>query len=412
MTPMQIYIARQPIFDGTLTVQAYELLIREGLEKILPSREMDIESTRVLAASQLLPRLDAVAAGKQAFVSATREVLVQGYLEILPAETTVVQLPETIKPDREVLETCGQLRRAGFRIALENFRLGSDRQPLLAVTDLLKVNIAETGVTERTVIAERARTRKISLVADKVETKDIYKETRALGYDLFQGNFFARPSIVAGRDIPTSKRGCLQILGQLHRSDLDIPALNDIISREVALAYKLLRYVNSAAFGWHGSVSSIQHALMLLGSREIRRWASVMALTGITGDEPGELLAEALLRGRTCELLASEADMNQRVADLFLMGLFSLLDVILELPLEEILENLPLERDLKGALLGEPGPLRNIYDLAVTYLAGEWGSIPDQAQRLGISEMVLPDLYESALSWSSEGRRFAALAAA
>jgi c-di-GMP-related signal transduction protein len=412
MTQMQIYIARQPIFDGKLTVQAYELLIRDGLEKLLPSVERDIESTRILAASQLLPRLDAVAAGKQAFVRATRELLLQGHVEILPPATTVVQLSETVKPEREVIETCDRLRRGGYRIALDDFRLGSDRQSLLSVADLVKVNVAEAGSTERAVIAERAKARKITLVAEKVQTKDAYLETRGIGYDLFQGDFFARPSIVQGRDIPTSKRSCLQILGQLHRSDLDINELNDIISREAGLAYKLLRYVNSAAFGWRGSVSSIQHALMLLGSREIRRWASVMALTGITGDEPGELLAEALLRGRTCELLAPEVDLAHRASDLFMMGLFSLLDAILEIPLDEILENLPLEEDVKMALLGEPGPLRSVFDLAVNYLAGEWGSIPERAHVLGVSEMLLPELYESALSWSGEGRRFAALAAA
>jgi c-di-GMP-related signal transduction protein len=409
---MITYVARQPIFDATLTVQAYELLIREGLEGILPAREMDVESARVLAASQLLPRLDAVAAGKPIFVRVTREILVQGYAEILPPKTTSIQLVDSIKPDRDVIEACNRIKRAGYRIVLDGFRLGSDRQALLPLANMVKVNVTEAGATERAVIAERARPRKITMVADKIQTRDIFSETKAIGYDLFEGVFFAHPSIVVGKDIPTSKRSCLQILGQLHQPDLDVPALSDIISREVGLAYKLLRYVNSAAFGWHGSITSIQHALMLMGSREIRRWASVMALTSITGEEPGELLSEALLRGRTCELLASEADQSHRAADLFLLGLFSLLDAILEIPMAEILENLPLAPDVKAALLGESGPLREVYQLAVDYLAGEWAPVPERAHRLGISESGLPDLYEEALAWCGESRRFAALAAA
>lgn len=409
---MIAYVARQPIFDAKLTVQAYELLIREGLEGILPVREMDVESARVLAASQLLPRLDAVAAGKPIFVRVTREILVQGYTEILPPKATSVQLVDSIKPDREVIDACTRLKRAGYSIVLDNFRLGSDRQALLSLADKVKVNVMEAGATERAVIAERARPRNITMVADRIQTRDIFNEAKAVGYELFEGTFFAQPSIVVGKDIPTSKRSCLQILGQLHQPDLDVPALSDIISREVGLAYKLLRYVNSAAFGWNGSISSIQHALMLMGSREIRRWASVMALTSITGEEPGEILSEALLRGRTCELLAPEADQAHRAADLFLLGLFSLLDVILEIPMSEILENLPIAEDLKSALLGEQGPLREVYELAVDYLAGDWAPVPERAHRLGISESGLPELYEEALSWCGESRRFAALAAA
>lgn len=409
---MIAYVARQPIFDAKLTVQAYELLIREGLESILPVREMDVESARVLAASQLLPRLDAVAAGRPIFVRVTREILVQGYTEILPPRTTSVQLVDSIRPDREVIDACNRLKRAGYSIVLDNFRLGSDRQALLSLADKVKVNVMEAGVTERAVIAERARPRNITMVADRIQTRDIFNEAKAVGYELFEGTFLAQPSIVVGKDIPTSKRSCLQILGQLHHPDLDVPALSDIISREVGLAYKLLRYVNSAAFGWSGSISSIQHALMLMGSREIRRWASVMALTSITGEEPGEILSEALLRGRTCELLAPEADQAHRAADLFLLGLFSLLDVILEIPMSEILENLPLAEDLKSALLGGQGPLRDVYELAVDYLAGDWAPVPERAHRLGISESGLPELYEEALSWCGESRRFAALAAA
>ncbi len=409
---MLTHIARQPIFDAKLAVRAYELLIRDCLDQVLPDPRLDIESAQVLAASMFLPRLDAVACGKPAFVNVTREVLVRGYGEILPASQTVIQLLDSVKADREVIDACTHLRQAGYRIALDNFRLGSDRQSLLSYVDLVKVNVSETSVTERIVIAERARARKIAVVAEEVETKDLYFETRSLGYDLFQGYFFARPSVVTGRDIPTSKLGCLRLLGQIHQPDLDLPELSDIISREVALAYKLLRYINSAAFGWRGSVSSVQHALMLLGSREIRRWASVMALTGIIGEEPGELLAEALLRGRTCELLAPEVGLAPRAPDLFLIGLFSLLDVILEVPQDVILESLPIEADVKGALLGEPGPLRDVFDLALDYLAGRWVAIPERSRRLGIPEHALPELYESALGWCGEGRRFAALAAA
>ena len=409
---MDSFIARQPIFDRHLEVQAYELLFRSGLENVFPHADLDHASAKVIADSLLLPRLDSVSCGKQSFINVTRELLLRDHISVLPPGTTVIELLESIKSDRQVLETCRHLKGMGFRLALDDFSYSPGCEPLLDLVDIVKVDVVASDIAERAAIAHRLQPRGITLLAEKVETKEVYWETLRLGYQLFQGYFFARPTIISGRDIPASKRSYLQLLREIHVPDLDYRAICDIVEREVALSYKLLRYINSAAFGRGGSVSSIWHALLFLGVREIKRWASVIALAGIASEEPGELISLAVQRGRFCELLAPPARLASRASDLFLIGLFSLIDAILEYPLPEILEEIPIAADAKAALLGEPGPMHDVLELVIAYTVGNWPIVGACTNRLGISEDILPDLYESAIRWSDEGSGLADLAAA
>jgi EAL and modified HD-GYP domain-containing signal transduction protein len=394
------FIARQPIFDAHRIVQAYELLFRSGLENAYSGADPDRASAKVITGSAFLPRLDAVSGGKRVFVNVTRDVLVQGFSALLPPATTTIEILETIRPDPEVIDACRRLKMMGFRLALDDFRPDPAWRALLDLADIVKVDVLASNAAERASLARSLRPRGITLLAEKVETREIFRETAGLGYSLFQGYFFARPVIVSGRDIPASRRSHLEILREIHRPDLDYGAICSVVEREVALSYKLLRYVNSAIFGWRGAISSIRHALLLMGITEIRRWASVIALAGMASDEPGELIATALLRGRFCELLASGTELAQRESDLFLVGLFSVIDAILGCPLGEILENIPIAADAKGALLGEPGPMNDLLQLVISYTMGDWTQVEERAERLHIDQAILPDAYAWAIEWA------------
>jgi EAL and modified HD-GYP domain-containing signal transduction protein len=336
-------------------------------------------------------------------VNATRDALIMDWLQLLPPASTVVEVIESVEPDAQVVDACRRLKGLGYRIALDDFRPGSWDNPLLRLADIVKVDVLATGQAERAAIAKRLLRTHVALLAEKVETLDIVDETRAQGYSLFQGFFFARPVVVTGRDIAASKRSYLRVLHEIHREDIDLPALADIIERELALSYKLLRYINASFYGWRGSVSSIRHALMLLGAREIRRWATVIALAGMVGEESDELIHQALLRGRLCELLAPAIGLKSRASDLFFMGLFSLIDVLLEQPMGEILNETPIAEDAKAALLGEPGPMRSVLDLVCAYLSGQWSESETLSDRLSVLHARLPALFASALEWCDAG---------
>jgi c-di-GMP-related signal transduction protein len=396
------FIARQPIFDRQLVVHAYELLFRSGLRDYFDHPDLDQASSKVISDSLFLPGLDAMTGGRPAFINVTRELLVQDWVSVLPAASTVLEILETVPPDGEVVDACRRLRGQGYRLALDDFRLGSPWESVLDAVDIVKVDAVVSGSKERATLARRLRSTKVTLLAEKVESQEVYRETHGLGYGLFQGYFFARPTTVPGRDIPASRLHYVQLLREIHKPGLDFPAIEAIVEHEVALSYKLLRYLNAAFFGWRGPVESILHALMLLGEREIKKWASVIVMAGMASEKPDELVVQALLRGRHCELLAPAAGLQSRAQDLFLMGAFSLIDAMLDHPLEQILKEIPIAEDVKATLLGEPGPLRDVFELVVGYSACDWPVVANRASRLGLAEDAIPGYYLEALQWCDE----------
>jgi EAL and modified HD-GYP domain-containing signal transduction protein len=399
---MDAFIARQPIFNRRLGVHAYELLFRSGFKDFFDHPDPDQASSRVIADSLLLPGLDSLTGGRPAFINVTRELLVRDGISLLPASTTVVEIVETVEPDREVLDACRRLKGRGYLLALDDFACGSRWEPWLQLVDIVKVDVIASGPADRAALARRFKHAGPRMLAEKVETQAIHRETKGLGYQLFQGFFFERPTTLSARDIPTSKFHEVQLLREIHRPGLDFSAIEEIVEHEVGLSYKLLRYINAAFFGWRGHVESIRHALMLLGEREIRNWASVVIMAGMASDKPDELVTQALMRGRHCELLAPAAGLEWRAHDLFLMGAFSLIDAILDCPLATVLREIPIASDIKDALLGEAGPLRDLFTVVVAYAGGDWGLVAERAKRLGLDEAEISARYVEALRWCDE----------
>jgi c-di-GMP-related signal transduction protein len=397
---MDRFIARQPIFDRRMEVQGYELLFRSGLENAFGLSDQEAASSLVIVESLYLPGFESLTAGKLAFMNLTRRCLLRDEVAMLPAQSTVLELLESIEADDEVIEACRQYKGKGYRIALDDFVLRPQNRALLDVADIVKVDVLETTPAARAALARELRPRGITLLAEKVETDGTFRETLEEGYQLFQGYFFASPTVVTGRDIPALKLSYLRLLTEIHNPHLDLTALRHVIEREVGLSYKLLRYINAAYYGRSEVVGSILHALLLLGELEVKRWASTVALAGMTVDKPGELQTEALVRGRFCELLAAETSQHRRSSDLFLLGLLSLMEAMFDSPIEHLLEKLPLAEDVKHALLGEAGILRDILDLPIHYGRGNWEALRGPLERLQLEEDVLPVVYAEALHWS------------
>lgn len=398
---METFIARQPIFDMNQRAFGYELLFRSGLENVFRHPDPNQASSKVLADTFFLHDLAFLTGGKRAFINITRDLLLQELLFLIPKEKIVVEILENVEPDEEVVQACERLKSAGYLLAMDDFVYDDRYGPLLRLADFIKVDFLSTEEGERRDLVRRLSTCKVRFLAEKIETYEMFREARDLGYTYCQGYFFSRPRVISGRDIPGLKLHYLQLLREIHRPELDLKRLTEIVRRETSLSYKLLRYINSAFFGLRNRISSLKQALLLLGEREIRKWVTLVTLATLGEDKPEELVLQSILRARFCESLASLTGLSDRSDDLFLMGMFSLLDGLLDRPLSEILEGIPISEEIKRALLGEKNRFGLVYQYLLAYEQGRWERLSELGGRLRIDESRVSSLYLEAVRWSS-----------
>jgi EAL and modified HD-GYP domain-containing signal transduction protein len=397
-----IFVARQPIFDDRQRVFAYELLFRSGPENYFtPWRTPDVQTSHVISNGMFIG-LAMLTDGKPAFVNFSREALVSDLALALPPKEIVLEVLESVQADSETLDACRRLKRAGYRLALDDFVDLPDRAPLAEFADFIKVDMRATPLEAGAAIARKYRSPGCRIVAEKIEDREGMAAVCGQGFDYFQGYFFSRPVIVSTKTIPAFRLNYLRLLQELNQPEIDMRRLEDVVKQEASLTFRLLRRVNSAAFGFRLETSSLRHALVLLGEREIRTCATVWAMADMARDVPSELVVASTLRARLCEMLAPLAQMRERALDLFLVGLFSSLDVILEQPMERILQSLPLCSDVREALLGARNPLRSVLECVQAYEQGLWDRASDLALAAGIAEREIPTCYLEAVGWTRD----------
>lgn len=264
------YVARQPIFDREERVFGYELLFRDSLENCFAG-DPD-EASRSTLDSSLLMGLDVLCDGRRAFVNCTRATLTKGLVGLLPPAATVVEILETVPADPEIVTACRGLKEQGYMIALDDYAAEDRREPLAEMADIIKVEMQLTTDEERRALVEQFQSRHCKLLAEKVETYTDFSRVRDQGFVYFQGYFFRRPEMMTTHDMPANRLNYLRMLQEVSRPDLDVPALEKLVKAEASVCYRLLRYLNSAVFGFKKEIHSVRHALSLLGERDLRRW--------------------------------------------------------------------------------------------------------------------------------------------
>lgn len=396
-------VARQPILNRARRVYGYELLYRD-----LPNATnceggaTNIASSRVLADAVLAVGLDRLTGGKPAFVNFTRSLLLSGAGVLLPPTAMVIEVLESVDVDKDVINTCRQLHEKGYALALDDFVPGSSAEALLPLAKFVKVDVLTIGVRERARLAVRLKPLGIRLIAEKVETPEMAESVLSMGYTLLQGYHFCRPTTFNAPAMPARRISYMRLFAALSKEDLSLDKVEDLIKHDVSLSYRVLRSVNSAAYGIHREVTSVRQALVLLGLDYIRKWASVWALAGLNDDGTQETVAVALLRARCCELLDAAAGGADSGQGSFLLGLCSLLDVISGRPMTEVLEEMPLSTSTREALLGVENRDRARLDAVIAYERGEWDKAYKLVGVLGLSDLALPNAYADALRWARE----------
>src|ERR1700674_3871088 len=398
------YLARHPILNRVRELFAYELLFRNGLQNSCDGLDLELASTSVLDTSLLLC-FENITAGDRMFINCPRDFLLRDYVSLFPPNLVVVEILENIHPDREVIEACQRLKQAGYSIALDDFVDSPDWAPMIALADIIKVDFRLTGRTEQHAIVSRYAGKNIRMLAEKVETREEYAEAMQMGYSLFQGYFFCRPEMMQHRALPSFTLAYLELLRAATASEFDIQELASKIKHEASLTFRLLRYLNSAAFGLRSEIHSVPHALSLLGERELRKWIAVVSVGVLADGKPDELMIVPLVRGRFCELLAPLAGMAGHANDLFMMGLLSVMDAILDRPLDSILAELPVRGEIKDALQARTGLYWQVVEVALAHERADWEKVSALASKTGMKEDQVSALYITAVDWSTALRR-------
>ncbi len=392
-TPMPSFLlARQPILDRNLRLFGYELLYRVGDGEPF---DADQATSRVLLEGVLHAGRDALVHHGMIFVNLTRNLLLQP--ELLPRGDgrVVLEVLEDVEVDDRLLEALQELKRRGYRIALDDFVWVEERLELLEVADLVKVEL-RAGPLPLEEVVRRLSARRLMLLAEKVETFSELEECKALGFQLFQGYFLERPRVVTGGRQPASRLSVMRLLAALQDPEADVEKQVAVIRQDINLSYRLLRYINSAQFAFNREIRSLHEAAVILGRRNLRNWAMLLALASIEG-KPDVLITSALIRARTVEGVVTLLGGDRAEAEMgFLAGLFSLLDAFLDRPMEKLLEELPVDRAIAVALLHGEGSIGAALEMVRIHERAAW----EEVDTCELDPGEVSRLYLEAAAWA------------
>jgi c-di-GMP-related signal transduction protein len=396
-------IARQPILTADEKVIGYELFFREDAGQRRFSSDSQSATSATIDMLNFVG-LGVLCDGRLAFINCSQPMLLSDYFALLPPNDVVIEIQQDVSPNAEVILACQRLKQAGYSIALDNFVPADQREALVPYARFLKVDISKVPSEQRTALVARYASEERRMLAQKVETRDHFVTTGKNGFTHFQGYFFRHPENLRARQIPATQATYVRLLTTVSKPQVDFEEIEALIKHEPSLCYRLLRYMNSPLLGLTSPVVSVRNALNLLGERESVRWIR-MATTLVMGQEKSsDLVLSSLVRARFCELIAPKVEHGN--SDLFLMGMLSLIDAILAVPIGVVIEELCLDADVKSQLLcaktGNKTPLSPIYDLMVAREAGDWGTVTHLGKQLNLSLSFVAQASNEAMRWAHE----------
>ncbi|WP_372597480.1 EAL and HDOD domain-containing protein [Amphritea sp.] len=388
-----ILMARQPIFDACLNVVAYELLYRDKV-----NQQHSLITDGNSATSQvLLNNFTSICKeGKlttlPAFINLTREMLTSGHIPDISRKHIVLEILEDMAVDDKLIAGIRRFIDAGYRMALDDFIYSPEYDPILEMVHIVKLDLLQLSDQQLVQHIELLKPFNVTLLAEKIETQEVFNRCKALGFKLFQGYFLCRPQIVEGRKLSSSEVVMVELMSLLADPDVTTYAIGQIVKKDPQLTFKIIRIVNSSLFNLIRKIDSIEEAVVLLGVQEIKRWCALIAFSGETA-KPDELTRHTLIRARMCEQLAN-ASPKLSGSSAFMMGVFAGLDALLDTPREEILQQVILNDDIQRAIQYGEGDYGKLLTTVDSFITGDWNSLPDAC-----SVQQLNKAYQDSLSW-------------
>ncbi len=396
-----VFVARQPIFDRDENIWGYELLFRTSTQGPAQVTDQDTATSQVIADGFVLAG-DGVSQGSRLLINFPHKMLVEDAAFALPPDVCVIEILETVRPEPELMAALKRLKDAGYTLALDDFVGEPGFEPILELADIVKVDILGRSPKQVIDLYRQLKPYGCKLLAEKIETMKIYELTRQLGFEYFQGFFFCKPEVLAGKKMSSSELTKLQLLEKLGRPDYDVNELAQIIAVDISLSYRLLRYINSAAFSLRSKIESVRQAIVMLGHKQLSQWLRVVVMSDLsTTKKTGELAYISAMRARFLELVAAR-DKSLPPESMFLLGLFSLLDAILGQPMENVMQELPLDDDLRNALLGKESKGRQWLELVETFDRAEWDRLATMLVDMGLEPELAAQAHAQAMAWAAE----------
>jgi c-di-GMP-related signal transduction protein len=398
MPPVTRFLGRQPILDAGLNLYGYELLFRAGTTNSFDGDgPIGQEEATRLVIDNCLALIPETGQGTT-FVNCTREALVTGLVTLLPPASTVLEILEDVEADEALLEACRELKKAGYRFALDDFSPQGCSLPFLELADYIKVDFRASDAVERREIYDLAAGSGALLIAEKVETLGDIDAAKAEGCAFFQGYFFSKPLIVSSPLIPQSHLTYLQLISELSAVPSNLDRIEKLVMSEPALCYRLLRLVNSALYGLRTPVSTVRSALMVVGDDEVRKLVTVGMAGVFESGHSKSLVTVSLERARFCELLAPL--LEEPSGKLYLLGMLSMIDALLQKPMTQIMELMPIAEDMKTVLLGKQNSLSVVLNLIRCYESGDWQGCEEVREALGLSATKALTIYTQSVHWA------------
>ncbi len=392
----QTLLARQPIFDRQLKVIAYELLYRSDDEDEADFLDGDQATCEVLLNSYTSICDKGNLKRVPAFINLTRELILQQSIPQALRKQVVLEVLEDIEVDDKLLAAITRLKADGFRIALDDFVYQDSHIPLLKLVDIVKVDILQLNREELERHVKILAPFKVTLLAEKIENVDQLYECVDLGFKLFQGHFLSKPQVVKGKKVSGNSIALMQLVQELQKPDITADDIEGLIVKDPVLTYKLLRIVNSAAYSLVRKVESLSQAIVMLGMEQVRKWATLIALSS-NKDKPEELSRVLLTRGRMCELLATAMN-YPNATSFFMVGMMSDINALLDMEMETLLEQIPLNDEIKTAISDRAGPMGSVLTATLCYEQGEW----DRLSEFDIPDTLYESAYRHSIQWAQD----------
>ena len=389
-------MARQPILDLLGKVHGYELLYRDGPQEAF-SGDGDLATCTMLD-NVVIFGMEQLTGGLPAFVNCTSESLIERFVEVLPPNSAVLEILESLELTGGLIASCKRLKAGGFRIALDDFSWRPGIEPLVELADYIKVDYLATGAEERRGLLRRLQGSKCILVAEKIETPEDFQLARNEGFKLFQGYYFCRPTLMKSRKIPANCMLHMKILKQLQCEPLELGQLSQLIKLDPSLTFRLLRLANSPICAVRQKVRSIQSALVVMGDEMLSRVLTLAVASEWNAGRPPVILNLAFTRGRFCELAAKPCGLDP--TEQYLLGMLSLLPAMLSLPMEELTPLLPFRDEIRDALLGAGNRERSLLHWVERYEHGDWAGCDAVAEANGLNRDEMIRCYADAVVWA------------
>jgi EAL and modified HD-GYP domain-containing signal transduction protein len=396
---MFAYIARQAILNKNKELYAYELLFRDGENNCFPDISPDEATSKILTDSHLDLGLEDISAGNPVFINFHQDTLLHRFPTSLDPKKVVIEVVETVIPNAELVQACKTIKKLGYTLALDDHDFDPQWDVLLPYVDIIKVDIVECD--KQTLIDNIGKyvDSRIKLVAEKIETMQDFEKYRDMGFDYFQGYFFARPEIIKQKKLPTSKLSLIELIAASSSAEFDLDKVSSIIERDVSLSYKLLRFINNPLVNKAHEISNLRHALNYMGQVEVKKFIALLALANLGDNKPVELIHLSLVRAKFCDLIGQAKSLSNNPPTGFLVGLFSLLDSLLDQPMQGIVEKLPIGKDIKAALCGDENELRQFLALIRAFERGYWKGVVNISNQLSLDVRMSQAFYNESLKW-------------